>query len=267
MVQRPVAVLKLRFVTVCRLSRQALTGAITAGSRRLTAVKPVSVTWLRLAGIVSSAGRRVPTGLKTAYVTPSQRAKGRLKPDQTTATMAELREPMGRPAAIARSNRSAPAFKESRQGRIPAITVGRLRRTVPRPAVVTRLRFARVWPVLRTVWPSARMVEILWLMGPRDASVLRLRIAIRPESVLMAVKLRVTERLTAIAMRLPFAQGRSLFRTGRLIATTAEIRPRTEVRTVVAMPSPFVHKNARMGEPLRRTELKIAVAGLHQTAI
>ena len=104
-------------------------------------------------------------------------------------------------------------------------------------------------------------------MGPWDASVRRLRIAILPESVLMVVKLRVTERLTAIAMRLPFAQGRSLFKTGRLIATTAEIRPRTEVRTAAVMPSPFVLKNARMGEILRRTGLKIAVAGLRQTAI
>ena len=104
-------------------------------------------------------------------------------------------------------------------------------------------------------------------MGLRDASVRRLRIVIRPESVLMAVKLKGTERLTAIAMRLPFARGRSSFRTGRLIATMAEIRPRTEVRTVVAMPSPFVLKNARMGEILRRTELKIAVVGQHQTAI
>ena len=104
-------------------------------------------------------------------------------------------------------------------------------------------------------------------MGPWDASVRRLRIVIRPESVLMAVKLRVTEHLTAIAMRLRFAQGRSLFRTGRLIATMAEIRPRTEVRTVVAMPSPFVLKNARMGEILRRTGLKIATVGLRQTAI
>ena len=104
-------------------------------------------------------------------------------------------------------------------------------------------------------------------MGPRDASVLRLRIVIRPESVLMAVRLKGTERLIAIAMRLRFAQGRSLFRMGRLIATMAEIRPRTEVRTVVAMPSPFVLKNARMGEIPRRTELKIAVVGRHQTAI
>ena len=104
-------------------------------------------------------------------------------------------------------------------------------------------------------------------MGLRDASVRRLRIAIRPESVLMAVRLKGTERLTAIAMRLPFARGRSSFRTGRLIATTAEIRPRTEVRTAAVMPSPFVLKNARMGEILRRTELKIAVVGRHQTAI
>ena len=104
-------------------------------------------------------------------------------------------------------------------------------------------------------------------MGLSDASVLRLRIVIRPESVLMAVRLKETERLIAIAMRPRFAQGRSLFRTGRLIATTAEIRPRTEVRTAAVMPSPFVLKNARMGEILRRTGLKIAVAGLRQTAI
>lgn len=149
MVRRPAAVLKLRYVTACRLSRRALTSVTTVGNRQPTVVRPVPVTWLRLAGIVSSAGLRVPTGLKTAYVTPSRRAKGRLRPDRTIATMAELREPTGRPAATARSNRSAPAFKGSRQGRIPAITVGRLRRTVPRPAVVTRLRFARVWPVLR----------------------------------------------------------------------------------------------------------------------
>lgn len=83
----------------------------------------------------------------------------------------------------------------------------------------------------------------------------------------MAVRLKETERLIAIAMRLRFAQGRSLFRMGRLIATTAEIRPRTEVRTVAVMPSPFVLKNARMGEILRRTGLKIVAAGLHQTAI
>ena len=104
-------------------------------------------------------------------------------------------------------------------------------------------------------------------MGPRDASVLRLRIVIRPESVLMAVRLKGTERLIAIAMRLRFAQGRSLFRMGRLIATMAEIRPRTEVRTATVMPSPCVPKNARMGEILRRTELKIATVGLRQTAI
>ena len=104
-------------------------------------------------------------------------------------------------------------------------------------------------------------------MGLRDASVRRLRIAIRPESVLMAVRLKGTERLTAIAMRLPFARGQSSFRTGRNIATTAEILPRTEVRTVAVMPSPFVLKNARMGEILRRTGLKIAVVGLRQTAI
>ena len=104
-------------------------------------------------------------------------------------------------------------------------------------------------------------------MGPRDASVLRLRIVIRPESVLMVVKPRVTERLTAIAMRLPFVRGQSLFRTGRLIATTAEIRPRTEVRTAAVMPSPFVLRNARMGEILRRMGLKIATVWLRQTAI
>ena len=149
MAQRLAAVLKLRYVTVCRLSRQALTSAITAGSRRLTAVRPVPVTWLRLVGIVSSAGLRVPTGLKTAYVTPGRRVRGRLRPDRTIATMAELREPTGRPVVNVRSNRSAPVFKGSRQGRIPVITVGRLRRTVPRPAVVTRLLFARVWLVLR----------------------------------------------------------------------------------------------------------------------
>ena len=149
MVRRPAAVLKLRFVTACRLSSQALTSVTTVGSRRPTAVRLVPVTWLRLAGIVSSAGLRVPTGLKTACVTPSRRAKGRLRPDRTIATMAVLREPTGRPVANVRSNRSVPEFKGSRQGRIPAITVGRLRRTELRPAAVTRLRFVRVWPVLR----------------------------------------------------------------------------------------------------------------------
>ena len=49
--------------------------------------------------------------------------------------------------------------------------------------------------------------------------------------------------------------------------TSGEIRRLTEVRPAVAMPSLFVLKNARMGEILRRTELKIAAAGLRQTAI
>lgn len=149
MVRRPAAVLKLRYVTACRLSRRASTSATTAGSPQPTAVRLVPATWLRLAGIVSSEGLRVPTGLKTACVTPGRRVRERLRPDRTTATMAVLREPTGRSVANVRSNRSVPEFKGSRQGRIPVITVGRLRRTVPRPAVVTRLRFARVWLVLR----------------------------------------------------------------------------------------------------------------------
>ena len=111
------------------------------------------------------------------------------------------------------------------------------------------------------------MVGILWLTERRGANVLKLRIVIPLENVFMAVRLKGTEPPTVIAMRLRSAQGRSSSRTGRNIATLGEIRRLTEVRPVVAIPSLFVLKKARMGEILRRTELKIAVAGLRQTAI
>ena len=111
------------------------------------------------------------------------------------------------------------------------------------------------------------MVGILWLTGLKNANVRKLRIVIPPENVLMVVRLKGTERPTVIAMRLRSALAQSLSRTGRNIATSAEPRRLTEVRPVAAIPSLFVLKNARMGEIQRRTGLKIAAAGLHQTAI